>query len=139
MAAMSKLGTSIARYFGMPAWLVNVPTEAGSMTYANAGAAGLDLVRYVLQPGYAGPISDAWSGELPGDYITGRRVVMDLSHLTLGTVLEQAQTYQILTGSKPIMLPSEVRDRMHLPIDTTLDDAGAPAPAAEMIAGGTEA
>lgn len=134
--ALSRLGTSIARYFGMPAWLVNVPSEAGSLTYQNASAAGLDLVRYVLQPGYAGPIADAWSDELPGDpgdYVSGRHVVLDLSHLTLGTQLEQAQTYQILTGNKPIMLPSEVRDRLHLPIDMTLDETGAPAPAMEQI------
>lgn len=131
--ALSDMGTSIARYFGVPAWLVNVPTAAGSMTYNNASAAGLDLVRYTLQPGYAGPISDAWSDELPGDYLTGRRVVMDLRHLTEGTLLEQAQTYQIATGNKPWMLPSEVRSRLHMPIDMTLDEAGAPAPAMEQI------
>jgi len=132
-AAMSGIGTSIARYFGVPAWLVNVPSEAGSLTYANASAAGLDLVRYTLQPGYAGPIADAWSDELPGDIIMGRRVVMDLRHLTEGTQLEQFQAYAIATGSKPWMLPSEVRDKLHMPIDTTLDEAGAPAPAMEQI------
>jgi hypothetical protein len=134
-SAMSASGVSIARYFGMPAWLVNVPTEAGSLTYANASAAGLDLVRYTLQPGYAGPIGDALSGELPGDYITGRRIVLDLAHLTRGTMLEQFQAYQIATGRKPWMLPSEVRSDLHMPIDMTLDEAGAPAPAMEMIGG----
>ena len=98
--AASKLGTSIARYFGMPPWLVNVPSEAGSLTYANASAAGLDLVRYTLQPGYAGPIADALSEELPGDYQLGRRVVLGLNHLTRGTILEQAQAYAIATGGK---------------------------------------
>jgi len=130
---VSCIGTSIARYFGVPAWLVNVPSEAGSLTYANASAAGLDLVRYTLQPGYAGPISDAWSGELPGDLLSGRRVVMDLRHLTEGTTLEQFQAYQIATGNKPWMLPSEVRSRLHMPIDMTLDEAGTPAPAMEQI------
>ncbi len=131
--ATSRLGTSIARYFGMPAWLVNVPSEAGSLTYANASAAGLDLVRYTLQPGYAGPIADAWSGELPGDYLLGRRVVLDLGHLTQGTILEQFQAYQIATGNRPWLLPSEVRSNLHLPIDMTLDEGGAPAPAMERI------
>ncbi len=131
--ATSKLGTSIARYFGVPAWLVNVPTEAGSLVYANASAAGLDLVRYTLQPGYAGPISDAWSDELPGDAITGRHVVMDLSHLTRGSVLEQAQAYNLATAGKPWMLPSDVRTELHMPMDMTLDEAGAPAPAMEQI------
>ena len=131
--AVSDLGTSIARYFGVPAWLVNVPSQAGSLTYANSAAAGLDLVRYTLQPGYAGPISDAWSDELPGDILTGRRVVMDLRHLTEGTILEQFMAYQIATGQKAWMLPSEVRSRLHMPIDMTLDEAGAPAPAMEQI------
>jgi hypothetical protein len=131
--ALSDIGTSIARYFGVPAWLVNVPSEAGSLMYANASSAGLDLVRYTLQPGYAGPISDAWSDELPGDIFQGRHVVMDLRHLTEGTTLENFQAYQIATGNKPWMLPSEVRSRLHMPIDMTLDEAGTPAPAMEQI------
>jgi phage portal protein BeeE len=131
--AISGIGTSIARYFGVPAWLVNVPSEAGSLMYANASSAGLDLVRYTLQPGYAGPIADAWSDELPGDIFMGRHVVMDLRHLTEGTTLENFQAYQIATGNKPWMLPSEVRSRLHMPIDMTLDEAGAPAPAMEQI------
>jgi phage portal protein BeeE len=133
-SAADRLGTSIARYFGVPAWLVNVPTAAGSMTYSNAAAAGLDLVRYTLQPGYAGPIGDAWSDQLPGDYLAGRRVVLDLGHLTRGTALEQAQAYAIATGSRPWLLPSEVRTDLHLPMDMTLDEAGTPAPAMEAIA-----
>ena len=128
------LGAAVARYFGVPAWLVNVPTEAGSLTYANASAAGLDLVRYTLQPGYAGPIGDALSDELPGNYLTGRRVVLDLTHLTRGTMLEQFQAYEIATGRKPWMIPSEVRSDLHLPVDMTLDDDGAAAPAMEAIA-----
>ena len=138
-AATSKLGTSIARYFGVPPWLVNVPSEAGSLTYANASAAGLDLVRYTLQPGYAGPIGDFLSEELPGDYLLGRRVILDLTHLTRGTILEQAQAYALATGGKAWMLPSDVRDDLHMPIDTTLDESGAPAPALETITEGVPA
>lgn len=134
-SATSRLGTSIARYFGVPAWLVNVPTEAGSLTYNVASAAGLDLVRYTLRPGYAGPISDALTEELPGDAVVGRRVVFNLDHLTRGTILEMYQAYQIATGGKPFMLPSEVRNELKLPIDITLDEAGAPAPALEAIGG----
>lgn len=131
--AAAALGSAIAQYFGVPSWLANVPSQAGSLTYANASAAGLDLVRYTLRPGYAGPIGDAWSDELPGGYLTGRRVNVGLNHLTEGTVLEQAQAYAIATGNKPWMLPSEVRSRLAMPIDTTLDEAGAPAPALEAI------
>lgn len=132
--AAAALGSSVARYFGVPAWLVNVPSAAGSMVYANSSAAGLDLVRYTLQPGYAGPIGDALSDELPGDYLSGRRVVLDLAHLTRGTMLEQSQAYQIATGGQRWLLPSEVRADLHLPIDMTLDDAGTPAPVMESIA-----
>lgn len=134
--ATSSLGSAVAQYFGVPSWLANVPQAAGSLTYANASAAGLDLVRYTLRPGYAGPIGDAWSDELPGNYLTGRRINVGLQHLTEGTVLEQAQAYAIATGNKPWMLPSEVRSRLNMPIDMTLDEAGSPAPAMEAIPNG---
>ena len=133
-ASLARLASSIVRYFRVPPWLVNVQSEAGSLTYSNASAAGLDLVRYTLQPGYAGPIADAWSDYLPGGYITGRHVVIDLTHLTRGTILEQAQAYQIATGGKPWLLPSEVRSELHMPMDMSLDETGAPAPALEAIA-----
>lgn len=131
-----RLGTSVARYFGVPSWLVNVPSAAGSMTYSNAAAAGLDLVRYTLRPGYAGPIGDALTDELPGDPVVGRRVVVDLAHLTHGTMLERFQAYAIATAGSPWMDAGEVRDELHLPVDArfSLDPAGAPAPAMETIA-----
>lgn len=131
--AASRLGTAVARYFGVPSWLVNVPSEAGSMTYSNASAAGLDLVRYTLRPGYAGPISDALSDELPGDAIAGRRVRLGLDHLTHGTMLERAQTYQIATGGESWMTPAEVRDELGMPTDMSFAAAGTPAPALERI------
>lgn len=134
--AAEKLGTAVAQYFGVPAWLANVPQAAGSLVYQNAAAAGLDLVRYTLKPGYAGPIGDAWSDYLPGGYLTGRRINVGLNHLTEGTVLEQAQAFQIATGNKAWLLPSEVREKLQLPIDTTLDEQGAPAPAMEAIPNG---
>jgi hypothetical protein len=124
---------AIAQYLGVPAWLVNVSHAAGSMVYQNAAAAGLDLVRYNLRPGYSGPIADAWSEFLPGGYLTGRRVHIGLDHLTEGTVLEQFQAFQIATGGKSWMLPSEVRNKLHMPIDMTLDEQGTPAPAIESI------
>lgn len=133
--ASERLGTGIARWAGVPAWLVNVPSAAGSMTYSNAAAAGLDLVRYTLRPGYAGPISDLLSDTLPGGAITGRRAVLGLDHLTHGTMLERFQAYAIATRGAPWMDPGEVREELHLPVDPTfsLDPAGAPAPAMEAI------
>jgi HK97 family phage portal protein len=131
--AQAKTAAAIARYFGVHAYLVNVPSEAGNLVYQNASAAGLDLVRFTLQPEYAGPLGDALTDELPGNAVDGRRVVFDLRHLTRGTNLEEAQTYQIATGNKAWMLPSEVRNELHMPLDMTLDEAGTPAPALERI------
>lgn len=124
---------SIARYFGMQPWLVNVPSAAGSLTYQNAEAAGMDLVRYTL-PSYRGALQDAWSEALPGDYLTGRVVRIDLSHLTAGTLLERAQAYQLAADPETgWMTKAEIRTREALPPDNGLDPRGAPAPAIELI------
>jgi phage portal protein BeeE len=128
-----EIGTAIAQYCGVPGWLAMVPNPAGSLVYQNASAAGLDLVRYNLRPGYAGPLGDAWSEFLPGGYLTGRRIEIGLEHLTRGTTLEEAQRYAIATGNARWMLPSEVRNELRLPIDMTLDEQGTPAPAMENI------
>ena len=56
-----------------------------------------------------------------------------ISRKPLREFWEQAQAYQIATGNKPWMLPSEVRSDLHMPMDMTLDEAGAPAPAMEQI------
>lgn len=130
--ASDRLGMSVARYFGMPPWIVNVASAAGSMVYSNTETAGLDLIRYSLR-GYLGPIEDELSDELPGDYLTGRRVLADVSRLTQGTLLERFQAYAIATGNKPWMTPAEVRGELRLPPDRALDPNGAPAPALERI------
>lgn len=134
--ALARAQASIARYLRVPAWLVNVMSEAGSLVYANSSSAGLDLVRYTLRPSYAGPIGDALSDELPGSYLTGRRVVVNLDHLTIGNVLEQAQADAIATGNRPWKRPSEARADRHMPSDPTLDldPSGAAAPRMEAIA-----
>lgn len=134
--AGDRLLSSIARYFGVAPWVVNVPTASGSMTYSNTEMAGTDLVRYGLS-GYLGPIADAWSDELPGDSVfVGRRVELDVSHLTAGTLKERYEAYQIATGGKPFMTEAEVRRELHLPVDMGLDPRGASAPALELIPGG---
>lgn len=132
--AGDRLLASLARYLGIPPWLVNVPTAAGSMVYSNTRDAGLDLATYTLAD-YTGPIGDFLSDELPGDYILGRRIDIDVSHLYRGTMMDQYQAYQIALGNKPFMSVTEVRRNLHLPADMGLDPAGAPAPALEMIGG----
>lgn len=125
---------SVARFFGMQPWLVNVPSAAGSMVYSNTEAAGLDLVRYTLS-GYRRPIEDGWSEALPGNYLTGRRVRLGMDHLTRPGTLERAQAYAIATGSRPWMEPAEVRAREGMPPNANIDlpAAGAGAPAIESI------
>lgn len=88
--AMDSLGASIARFFGVPPALINVKAQAGSLTYSTTESQGVHFVRYTLSP-YAGAIGDALSDYLPGDYIEGRRIELDLSHLTRA---EQASRYQ---------------------------------------------
>lgn len=127
-----RLLAAVARFFGMPSWLVNAPSASGSMVYSNTESAGLDLVRYTLG-GYLGPIGDALSDELPGDYLMGRRVELDVPHLTAGTLLERYQAFAIATGDRPFMTPAEVRAELHMPRDMGLDPDGAPAPALERI------
>jgi phage portal protein BeeE len=132
-----RLAQSAARYFGVPAWIVNVASAAGSMIYANTESAGLDLVRYTLD-GYVGPIADEISDELPADYLVGRRAVLDVSHLTLGTLLERAQAMQIATGGRPWTTPAEARTHFGLPPDRSLDETGRPAPELESIPEGVQ-
>lgn len=126
-----RIAQRVARYFRIPAWLLNVPSAAGSLVYSNTESAGLDLVRYTLD-GYSGPIEDALAEELPGDYLTGRRVVIDHRRLTMGTMLERYQAYQIAAG-KPWMTTAEVRQAENMPPDLGLDPDGLPAPALEAI------
>jgi hypothetical protein len=79
--ALEAMGSSIARYFGVPPAMVNVRSAYGSMTYSTTEAQGITFARYTLEP-YAGAIGDALSDYLPGDYQVGRRISLDLSHLT---------------------------------------------------------
>lgn len=129
---MDRLGASIARFIGVPPWIVNVASAAGSMVYSNTEGAAGDLIRYSLR-GYLGPIEDAITDELPGSAITGRHMAMDVSHLTAGTLLERYQAYAIATAGRPWMTPAEVRRDLNLPPDMALDPNGAPAPALERI------
>lgn len=111
----------LARYFGVPTSFVNAPA-GDSVTYQTTESDNLQLVRFTLS-NYIGAIQDAISDQLPG----GRRMVMDTSELTAGPLLTQAQAYQLATGSRPWMLPEEVRDRWNLPPQELPEPAPAPA------------
>jgi phage portal protein BeeE len=107
--ARKELVADIGRYFGIPTRILNAPT-GDSETYTSNESGNQDLVRYTLQ-NYMGAIEDGISDQLPG----GRSMVMDPWRLTAGTQYSQAQAYQLATGSRPWMLPEEVRDRIGLP------------------------
>jgi phage portal protein BeeE len=91
--AQDRLIASVARFMGVPASYVNAPSYAGSLTYQNVQQAGLDLVRYTLDA-YALPIGDLLGDQLPGDYIKGRTVRLDLRGLTLGDQLNRYQAWE---------------------------------------------
>jgi phage portal protein BeeE len=73
--ARREIVADIGRYFGVPSRILNAPA-GDSETYANVENDATDLWRYTLR-GYAGPIEDAVSELLPGDYITARRMRFD--------------------------------------------------------------
>ena len=101
-----ELVADVARLFRVPRRLVNAPgTDTG--TYANAQDDGLDLVRYTLA-GYADPIADAISDLLPGDYLTGRRVEIDLSELTRAGQGDRYAAWRLAIGSAPVESPDDI-------------------------------
>jgi phage portal protein BeeE len=65
----------------VPPHLVNAPAASGALTYVNTEAAGVAFVSYTLLA-YTPPMADLISSLLPGGYMTGRRVQIDLRHLT---------------------------------------------------------
>ena len=119
--ARRELVADIGRYFGMPTRLLNAPT-GDSETYTSTPAANQDLVRYSLQ-NFIGAIEDGITDLLPG----GRHLVIDPERLTRGTLLEQAQAYQLLTGGKAVMAVDEVRERLGLGPVESPDELNPPA------------
>jgi HK97 family phage portal protein len=104
--ARRELVADIARLFGVPSHLVNAPT-ATSLTYATAESNSRDLIRYTLD-GYAGPIADAISDLLPGEYVGGRRVRIDFTDLTVGDMAQRYTAWESALRAGWISVP-EVR------------------------------
>jgi phage portal protein BeeE len=106
--AQDRIVATIARYYGVPAGLINAPSNS-SLTYSTTESQGLDLVRYTLS-GYADAIADFMSTVLPGDYLAGRTVRIDLSALTRAEQLARYQSWAIaLDPAAPFMTRDEVR------------------------------
>jgi phage portal protein BeeE len=106
--ARREITAEVARYFGIPPYLVNAPLAGGSsLTYTTTESQALDLIRYCLR-GYSDPIEDALSDLLPGDYLEGRRAAVHYDDLTAGELNGRIVAYVAATGG-PIMTGPEAR------------------------------
>ena len=119
--ARREIVADIGRYFGVPSRILNAPA-GDSETYANVENDTADLWRYTLR-GYAGPIEDAVSELLPGDYMTGRRMRLDPTRYLQGDLVSRAQAYPALVTAG-ILTADEARA-----IGFGLGPSNAPAPA----------
>jgi phage portal protein BeeE len=107
--ARREINAEVGRHFGVPTRILNAPA-GDSETYSNVESDAIDLYRYSLR-GYMGPLEDAVSELLPGDYIEGRRMVMDPSRLLQGDLTSRAAAWAQLTGGAAIADPDEARVR----------------------------
>lgn len=95
--ARRELTAEVGRYFGVPTRILNAPA-GDSETYSNVENDAIDLWRYTLR-GYAGPIEDAISELLPGDYITGRRMELDPARWLQGNLNDRATAWAALKNA----------------------------------------
>lgn len=95
--ARREIVADIGRYFGVPSRILNAPA-GDSETYANVENDATDLWRYTLR-GYAGPVEDAISELLPGDYIGGRRMRLDPVRYLQGDLASRAAAYPALVDA----------------------------------------
>lgn len=108
--ARRDMTAQVARYFGVPANLVNAPS-VDSQTYKNAEEANLDLVRYTLA-NYISAIQDAITDLLPGN----REVLINTGPLTEGTQLSRFTAYNFAAnGPRPWMNTDDIRDAEGMP------------------------
>lgn len=102
--ARREIVVEIANLFGVPARYVNVVPTGQSMTYANINDEALSLDRFTLS-GFYDPIQDVISDLLPEE----RFMLIDMTRLTRASQESRFRAWQIATGNKAFMLPSEVR------------------------------
>lgn len=94
----------IANLFGVNAQYLNVVPTGTSKTYSNVQDEALSLERFTLS-GFVDPIQDVISDLLPDD----RFMLIDMTRLTRAGQESRFRAWQIATGMKGWMLPSEVR------------------------------
>jgi len=95
--ARREMTADVGRHFGIPTRILNAPA-GDSETYSNVENDAIDLWRYSLR-GYAGPLEDAVSVNLPGSAITGRRMRLDPSALLQGNLTDRAAAWSALVSN----------------------------------------
>jgi HK97 family phage portal protein len=134
-ASGDKLRSSVARFFGVPAYLINAPTEAGPLTYSTTESFSLDLVKYTLTA-FTDTIGDGMSEVLPGDLNQGRRVRLGLAEFTRAEQESRFRAWSLALdapGHPGWMTVAEIRAAEGLPPDIALPSSGETAPALEAI------
>ena len=106
----------IANLFGVNAQYLNVVPTGASKTYSNVQDEALSLERFTLS-GFVDPIQDVISDLLPDD----RFMLIDMTRLTRAGQESRFRSWQIATGMKPWMMPSEVRTEEGLPPSEGID------------------
>jgi|SRR5215471_11787551 len=107
--ARREINAEVGRYFGVPTRILNAPA-GDSETYSNVENDAIDLLRYTLR-GYMGPIEDAISDQLPGDAISGRRMLMQPERFLQGDLASRSTAYSTLVGGAAILSVDEARRR----------------------------
>lgn len=98
----------IGNLFGVAARYLNVALQGQSLEYSTVHDEALSLERHTLSA-FIDPIQDVISELLPGDYIEGRHMVIDMTPFTRAGQEARYRAWSIATGRKPWMDPEEVR------------------------------
>lgn len=114
--ARQNIAAEVATLFGVASHYVNVNPPGSSMTYSNVQDEALSLDRFTLS-GFYDPIQDLISDLLPEE----RFMLIDMTRLTRASQESRFRAWQIATGSKPWMTPSEVRTEEGLAPSDTID------------------
>ena len=91
--AGDKLKASVARFLGVPPFLINVPSEAGSLTYSTTEQEGIHFVKYTVWP-YCQIIGDTLGSYLRGNLETGHRVKLDPRRFTEADQLSRFTSWE---------------------------------------------
>jgi phage portal protein BeeE len=106
--ARRQLILDIANLFGVAARYLNVALQGQSLEYSTVHDEALSLERHTLSA-FIDPIQDVVSELLPGDYIEGRHMVIDMTPFTRAGQESRYRAWQLATGNKAWMDPEEVR------------------------------